>query len=237
MKKLLTLLAAFAVTLLSVSVLAPAAHAQDDMLGAFGPGCGAVPDDGEGSFAGMADDPAGTAASNNPALSTLVSAVVAADLVDTLNSEGPFTIFAPFNGAFDAIDADTLATVLADTDLLTGILTHHVVIGESLDAAALGAAGTVATAQGETISISSDGLTIDGASAICSNVPVANGTVHIIDAVLLPDAAIDALTATDAADTPEELALTGNETWILAIAGGAVLAAGGLILNARRQSA
>ncbi|HWL45457.1 MAG TPA: fasciclin domain-containing protein, partial [Ilumatobacter sp.] len=64
-----------------------------------GAGCAAVPTDGEGSFSGMADDPAATAASNNPVLSTLVGAVVQAGLVDTLNSDGPFTIFAPTNDA------------------------------------------------------------------------------------------------------------------------------------------
>ncbi|HUF98696.1 MAG TPA: fasciclin domain-containing protein, partial [Ilumatobacter sp.] len=94
--------------------------------GPFGDGCAAVPADGEGSFDGMADDPAATAASNNPVLSTLVAAVTAAGLGDTLNSEGPFTIFAPTNDAFGAIPADDLDAVLADTELLTSILTYHV---------------------------------------------------------------------------------------------------------------
>lgn len=65
-----------------------------------GSACPAVPADGEGSFDGMADDPAATAASNNPVLSTLATAVSEAELVDTLNGEGPFTIFAPTNDAF-----------------------------------------------------------------------------------------------------------------------------------------
>ncbi len=174
-----------------------------DMLGAFGPGCAAVPTDGEGSFNGMADDPAGTAASNNPVLSTLVSAVVEADLVDTLNSDGPFTIFAPTNDAFAAIDADILNAVLADKDLLTSVLTYHVIAGESLDADALGAAGSAATVEGGEVTLGSDGLTVNDVDAICSNVPVANGTVHIIDQVLLPQVALDAiatLTAGDAED-------------------------------------
>ena len=161
---------------------------EDVMLGAFGPGCTAVPADGEGSFAGMADDPAGTAASNNPVLSTLVSAVVEADLVDTLNSEGPFTIFAPTNDAFAAIDADTLSTVLADKDLLTSILTYHVIAGESLSAEDLAETGTVTTVNGGELTFSIDGqLDVNGATAICQNVPTANATVHIIDAVLLPE--------------------------------------------------
>ena len=65
-----------------------------------GDGCAAVPETGDGSFEGMAQDPVATAASNNPALSTLVTAVGEADLVDTLNTGGPFTVFAPVNDAF-----------------------------------------------------------------------------------------------------------------------------------------
>ena len=114
-------------------------------MGAFGPACGAVPTDGEGSFAGMADDTAATAASNNPLLSTLVTAVTEADLVDTLNSDGPFTIFAPTNDAFAAIDPEVLAAVLADKDLLTAVLTYHVVGGEAQMAGDLGSAGMAET--------------------------------------------------------------------------------------------
>ncbi len=163
---------------------------EDAMLGAFGPACGAVPLDGEGSFAGMADDTAATAASNNPLLSTLVTAVVEADLVDTLNSEGPFTIFAPVNDAFAAIDAETLGAVLADDGALSTVLTYHVIAGESLTAAEL-AGGTYATVQGEDITLGADGTSVNGVDVICSDVPVANGTVHIIDQVLINDAAAD----------------------------------------------
>jgi uncharacterized surface protein with fasciclin (FAS1) repeats len=161
----------------------------DDLMAAnVGPACSAVPADGEGSFDGMADDPAATAASNNPVLSTLVTAVVEADLVDTLNSEGPFTIFAPYNDAFAAIPADDLDAILADKDLLTTILTYRVVAGESLDLADLVAAGTVTTVQGDMLEIvaSDDLATVQGANVICGNVQTANATVHIIDAVLVP---------------------------------------------------
>lgn len=165
-------------------------NAMDDgaMMGTqFGPACSAVPDDGAGSFAGMAQDPAGTAASNNPLLSTLVSAVVAADLVDTLNSEGPFTIFAPVNDAFAALPPADLEAVLADVDLLTSILTYHVIAGERLDAQALAMAGTATTVNGGELTFGSDGTTVNGVDVICSDVTVANATVHIIDAVLLPE--------------------------------------------------
>ncbi len=153
----------------------------------FGPACSAVPADGEGSFGGMADDPAATAASNNPVLSTLVTAVTQAGLVDTLNGDGPFTIFAPTNDAFAAIPAADLDAVLADQDLLTSILTYHVVAGESLTAAELGAAGTLATVNGGELTFGSDGTMVNGANVVCSDVVTANATVHIIDAVLMPE--------------------------------------------------
>ena len=89
--------------------------------------------------------PAATAASNNPELSTLVTAVEAAGLVDTLNGEGPFTIFAPTNSAFAKIPPADLDAVLADTELLTAILAYHVVPGEQLSSADLAEAGTVTT--------------------------------------------------------------------------------------------
>ena len=101
---------------------------------------------------------------------------------------GPFTIFAPYNDAFAAIPADDLNAILADNDLLTSILTYHVVAGESLDLADLIAAGSVTTVQGDTLVIEASGdlATVQGANVICGNVQTANATVHIIDAVLVP---------------------------------------------------
>jgi uncharacterized surface protein with fasciclin (FAS1) repeats len=156
--------------------------------GPFGPACSAVPTDGEGSFDGMADDPAATAASNNPLLTTLVSAVGAAGLVDTLNGPGPFTIFAPVDDAFAALPPADLEAVLADVDLLTSILTYHVVAGESLSSAELIEAGTVETVNGGSLEITEiDGaLAVNGVPSLCMDVPTANATVHIIGEVLLP---------------------------------------------------
>jgi uncharacterized surface protein with fasciclin (FAS1) repeats len=162
---------------------------MDDLMAAnVGPACSAVPADGEGSFDGMADDPAATAASSNPVLSTLVTAVGEAGLVDTLNGDGPFTIFAPYNDAFAAIPEEDLSAILADTELLTSILTFHVVAGESLDMQGLLDAGTVTTVQGDDLVIAASGdlITVNGANVICGNVQTANATVHIIDAVLVP---------------------------------------------------
>jgi uncharacterized surface protein with fasciclin (FAS1) repeats len=185
------------------SVLMPPAAAEmtgetsasEDMGGSMtgamapsGPACAAVPADGEGSFGGMADDPAATAASNNPVLSTLVSAVMQAGLVDTLNGEGPFTIFAPTNDAFAALPPADLQAVLADNDLLTSVLTYHVVAGEQLSSADLIAAASVETVNGATLTITGENgtLTVNGVPAVCMDVPTANATVHIIGGVLLP---------------------------------------------------
>ena len=158
--------------------------------GPSGPACSAVPKDGAGSFAGMAQDPAATAASHNPLLSTLVTAVTKAGLGDTLNGPGPFTIFAPVNDAFAKIPAATLASVLADKATLTKILTLHVVAGKKMSGAELAAAGKVKTVEGDELTLAKDGdsFTVNGAKVLCMDVPVANATVHIIDTVLMPSA-------------------------------------------------
>jgi transforming growth factor-beta-induced protein len=166
----------------SVSVVSPEAA---------GPFCASIPGDGEGSFVGMADDPVATAASNNPYLTTLSSAVQAAGLVDTLNGEGPFTIFAPSNEAFAGVPPSDLDAILADTELLTSILTYHVVAGESLSAAELAEAGSVTSVQGGELRFTTDedgALIINGGAAMatCWDIVTANATVHVIDHVLTP---------------------------------------------------
>jgi uncharacterized surface protein with fasciclin (FAS1) repeats len=171
------------------SAPSPASMAEEP----FGAGCAAVPTEGEGSFTGMTDDPVATAANNNPALSTLVSAVTAANLGDTLNSAEDITVLAPANPAFDAIPADALNAVLADNAQLTAILTHHVIEGRL---APDELAGTHTTINGDQVTIEGSGesFTIDGtitqtqASVICGNVQTANATVYIIDQVLAPAA-------------------------------------------------
>jgi uncharacterized surface protein with fasciclin (FAS1) repeats len=161
------------------------------MAGPSGPLCAAVPAEGEGSVTGMTDDAVATAASNNPLLSTLVAAVTAANLGDTLNTGGPFTVFAPVNSAFDKIDPATLQGVLADVDALTGILTYHVV-PEQLSSADLVAGGTFATVNGAELNVAqvNETLVINGGAAAvqCADVPTANATVYLIDTVLMPPA-------------------------------------------------
>ena len=165
-------------------------ESSDAMVEPTGEACAAIPTDGEGSSAGMADDPVATAASNNPVLSTLVTAVTEAGLVDTLNTGGPFTVFAPSNDAFAKIDKATLDAVLADKDLLTQILTLHVVPRGQLDAGALAEVDRVPTVNGQEITVEAEEneITVNGqASVVCANVTTANATVHIIDTVLMPE--------------------------------------------------
>ena len=168
--------------------MAPSASAAA-MDGPFGAACSAVPATGAGSFDGMAADPVATAASNNPVLSTLVTAVTAAGLGDTLNSAEDITVFAPTNDAFAALDPATMDAAMADpTGLLTTVLTYHVVPGRLAPDAL---AGTHTTLQGADLEVTGSGesFTVNGdAMVVCGNVQTANATVYIIDGVLLPPA-------------------------------------------------
>jgi uncharacterized surface protein with fasciclin (FAS1) repeats len=153
----------------------------------FGPGCASVPKSGAGSFSGMATAPVATAASANPVLSTLVTAVKAAGLVDTLNSASNITVFAPDNAAFAKIPAATLKKVLADKAELTKILTYHVAAGRHTPAE-LASGMAIKTLEGGTVTpaMANGGYTVNGANVVCGNVQTANATVYIIDTVLMP---------------------------------------------------
>ena len=153
--------------------------------GPFGPGCAGVPTEGEGSVEGMADDPVATAASNNPLLKTLVTAVTEADLVDTLNSAENLTVFAPTDDAFAKIAKKDLNALLADKEALTTVLTHHVV-GERLSPEDV--AGEHETLAGDMITVEGSGedFTAEGAAVVCGNVQTANATVYVIDSVMMP---------------------------------------------------
>ncbi|MEV4206292.1 fasciclin domain-containing protein [Nocardia salmonicida] len=169
-----------------------ASAASADLVG---PGCAAyaaqVPS-GPGSVSGMAQEPVAVAASNNPMLTTLVSAVSGklnpeVNLVDTLNG-GQFTVFAPVDSAFAKIDPATIESLKTDSATLTSILTYHVVPGQI---APQNIAGTHKTVQGADVTVSGSGNTIKVADAnvICGGVRTANATVYMIDSVLMPPAA------------------------------------------------
>ncbi|MET9118359.1 fasciclin domain-containing protein [Streptomyces longwoodensis] len=175
---------------------ASATQGGDDMGGStasasmdqpFGPACSAVPKDGAGSFDGMAKDPVATAASHNPALSTLVSAVQKAGLVDTLNNAQDITVFAPTNDAFAKIPKATLDKVLNDKAQLTKILTYHVV-GQKLTPKDLenGSFDTLEKSKLTTAGSGESYTVNDSAKVVCGNVKTANANVYIIDTVLMP---------------------------------------------------
>jgi len=118
---------------------------------------------------------------------TLVAAVKAAGLVETLKGEGPFTVFAPTDAAFAKIPQDKLDALLADKEALTVVLTYHVVPGKVMaaDVVELDSAMTV---QGSSIKIdTSDGVKVDGANVIKTDIEASNGVIHVIDAVIMPE--------------------------------------------------
>ncbi|MDQ2812712.1 MAG: fasciclin domain-containing protein [Actinomycetota bacterium] len=151
----------------------------------FGAGCASVPTSGAGSFTGMATAPVATAASANPVLSTLVAAVKAAGLVDTLNSAKNITVFAPDNAAFAKIPAAQLKSLLANKAELTKILTYHVA-GARYTPAELASGMKIKTLEGASVTPSKMGGTyeINSSHVVCGNVQTANATVYIIDTVL-----------------------------------------------------
>merc|ERR1711900_99892 len=125
----------------------------------------------------------------NPNFSTLLAAVKAADLVETLSGEGPFTVFAPTNSAFEKVPADTLNGLLADKEALTAVLLRHVVPGAALKARNIPRGDTkVATAGGEEITVTRDKyikITSSAGSAhvVLFDVLASNGVVHAVDTV------------------------------------------------------
>ncbi|MFZ4816085.1 MAG: fasciclin domain-containing protein [Phototrophicaceae bacterium] len=126
-------------------------------------------------------------AANDPRFSTLVAAVTAAGLVETLNSEGPFTVFAPTNDAFAALPAGTVESLLAEVPKLTAILTYHVVAGKA-PAAVVISAPSHKTVQGSDINVKVDGdkVMINDAQVIVADIDASNGVIHAIDKVLIP---------------------------------------------------
>jgi uncharacterized surface protein with fasciclin (FAS1) repeats len=179
---------AAAPTMTSAAPSMSAAAPMTDSTVNFGGGCAAVPADpaNKGSFQAMAQVPVATAASGNPLLSTLVTAVKQAGLVDSLNSADGVTVFAPTNDAFKKIPAADLKKVLADKKTLTDILTYHVVPGKLTPA---DLAGDHKTLEGKDLMVGGSGtdFMVNGkASVICGNVQTANANVYIIDSVLMP---------------------------------------------------
>jgi len=142
------------------------------------------------AFAGAKKDIVDTAVSAG-SFETLVAAVQAAGLVDTLKGDGPFTVFAPTDEAFAALPEGTVETLLKpeNKDMLTAILTYHVVPGKVMSTD-LQDDMEAATVQGESVTIDLDnGVQVEGATVVSADIETSNGVIHVIDTVILPDAA------------------------------------------------
>ena len=149
-------------------------------LAAIAAACAPMMDDG--------DDIVDIAASNDD-FSTLVAAVQAAGLVETLKSDGPFTVFAPTNAAFAKLPAGTVESLLLpeNKEQLVSILTYHVVPGAVTSDQLAGQRLSVATVQGSTVHIDgTDGVKVDEANVTAADIIATNGVIHVIDSVLLP---------------------------------------------------
>ncbi|WP_375511144.1 fasciclin domain-containing protein [uncultured Nostoc sp.] len=125
-------------------------------------------------------------AANNGSFTTLVAAIQAAGLVDTLKGPGPFTVFAPTDEAFNKLPAGTVDSLLQDIPKLTKILTYHVVSGKVL-AADVVKLKTATTVEGSDVKIdASNGVKINDATVATADVDADNGVIHVIDTVLIP---------------------------------------------------
>ncbi len=141
-----------------------------------------------GTVAAKADDIVDTAVAAGQ-FTTLVAALQAAELVDTLKGDGPFTVFAPTDAAFAALPAGTVEDLLKpeNKDKLVAVLTYHVVPGKVMSADIAGKSLQVASVQGGNLSIDAmNGVKVDGANVVTADIETDNGVIHVIDAVVLP---------------------------------------------------
>ncbi|PTB84855.1 Nex18 symbiotically induced protein [Pseudidiomarina aestuarii] len=130
-----------------------------------------------------------TIASGDAQFSTLVTAVQAAGLVETLQGEGPFTVFAPTNDAFAKLPEGTVENLLKPENKaqLQAVLTYHVLGSKVMSSDIAGKELSVATVQGEEVAVdATDGVTVGGANVIKADIKASNGVIHVIDTVILP---------------------------------------------------
>jgi transforming growth factor-beta-induced protein len=158
---------------------------------------------------------------------TLVTAVTAAGLADTLKGDGPFTVFAPTDDAFAALPEGTIERLLNDIPALSDILLYHVVPGKVManDVVNLNSADT-ALGKPVSISISGSSVKVNDANVIITDIEASNGVIHVIDTVLLPPA-----------DAPAALPVSGGATntagWLFVLVMGAFLILSGVVVRWR----
>ena len=190
MKRTITAVAITAGILLTACTSTTSTESTAEATSASSPMAASAPASAEASMAASAEATAGNiveVASANNDFSTLVTAVSAAGLAETLQGAGPFTVFAPTNEAFAALPPGVLDKLLLpeNKDVLAKVLTYHVVPGQVMAADVTD--GDVATVEGQTVTLSTaDGVTVNGAKVITADVLTSNGVIHAIDAVILP---------------------------------------------------
>ncbi|MCV7348898.1 fasciclin domain-containing protein [Mycobacterium parmense] len=180
-----------AATIMGLAVAASPVAAASDLVG---PGCAdyaSAHPNGPASVQGMSQVPVAVAASNNPMLTTLTSALSGqlnpqVNLVDTLNN-GQYTVFAPTDDAFNKLPPSTIDQLKTNSAMLKNILTYHVVQGQLSPAKVIGMHPTL---QGATVNVTgqANNLNVNNAGVVCGGVTTANATVYMIDTVLMPPA-------------------------------------------------
>lgn len=188
-------------------------------------------------------------AQGNKDLSTLVAAVTAAELAETLSGPGPFTVFAPTNAAFEKLPAGTVETLLKDPKGdLTKILTLHVISGAVDSKAAIAAAGTNVETLGGPVAVKLDGdkLMVGGATVVTTDIKASNGVIHLIDAVITAPAEAEAAegeaeampTMVDSGDDGLAASSDGSSALLLLAGAAALVVAGSstVLVRSRRRS-
>jgi uncharacterized surface protein with fasciclin (FAS1) repeats len=147
-----------------------------------------IPEEAHGGMAEVKSDTIVDIAVADGRFTTLVTALQAAELVETLQGEGPFTVFAPTDEAFAKLPEGTLDALLADKAALTDVLLYHVVAGEvpAADVVSLSSADTL-LGQPVSISVSGDTVQVGDAQVIVTDIKTSNGIIHVIDPVLIPE--------------------------------------------------
>ncbi len=193
------------------------------------------------TFAGAAQTTTGATSTQNivdivqgnPNFSTLATALDEADLERTLSGEGPFTVFAPTNAAFDALPPGTLNALLANKTALTSVLTYHVVPGSYLSTR-IASMTSLPTVQGAALPVTvqaQGGVRVDGANVVTADIPASNGVIHIIDTVMIPPTTTPAPTLTRTPILPTTTA-SGFDALLISIVGLAGIA---LLIGVRRR--
>jgi uncharacterized surface protein with fasciclin (FAS1) repeats len=175
---------------------------------------------------------------SNPNFSTLATALDEADLERTLSGEGPFTVFAPTNAAFDALPPGSLNALLANKTELTAVLTYHVVPGSYLSTR-IASMSSLPTVQGSPLPVTvqpQGGIRVDGANVITADIPASNGVVHVVDTLMLPAAVTVVPTLTGTPTRTPILPTTTAAGFDALLASGCAIAGIALLAGLRRRS-